>query len=101
MIKYIKYLLIIVVFNYLPINLSAETLELNFSNGSNGFVGDFADYPVGTEDFYELSWGWENLLSQTELKKGLYLSGNNHSDDLWMYVKRRIDGLQPNTAYEL
>lgn len=92
---------------YAPYTFS---LEFNFATGNNGFVGDFADYPIQQEDFYELSWGWENLpailVSNTDsnssiLSKGLFLSGNNHSDDLWMYAKRRIEGLVPDTLYSL
>ena len=30
---------------------------------------------------------------------GLRMNGNNHSDDLFMYVTRAISGLRPNAAY--
>ena len=33
--------------------------------------------------------------------KGLFISGNNHSDDLFMFLKRQIVGLKPNTLYTL
>jgi len=29
------------------------------------------------------------------------LSGNNHSDDLFMFIKRKVSGLTPNTSYNL
>ncbi len=29
------------------------------------------------------------------------LSGNNHSDDLFMFIKRKVTGLNPNTSYTL
>jgi hypothetical protein len=35
---------------------------------------------------------------------GYYIAGNNHSDDLFMFLKRKLgpaDGVQPNTAYRL
>ena len=35
------------------------------------------------------------------LTKGIFLSGNNHSDDLFMFIKRPIDKLMPNTDYNL
>jgi hypothetical protein len=77
-----------------------------FSNSDHGWVGEFADYPVGEENFFELGWGWENLpvettTSKTELTKGLFLTGNNHSDDLFMFAKRQVEGLRPNTFYDL
>ena len=82
------------------------SLTLEIADG----LGDFADYPVGEESFYELSWGWDNLPAEVTvdgkeasktLSKGLFLSGNNHSDDLFMFVKRKITGLDPNTAYSV
>jgi hypothetical protein len=80
--------------------------EFTFSNSDHGWVGEFADYPVGGESFFELSWGWENLPVEisvlgTNLAKGLFLTGNNHSDDLFMFAKRQIEGLRPNTFYDL
>ena len=72
-----------------------------FSGTFAGWKGDFTDYPVGAEQFYELAWGWENLPLAVDgtLDKGLYLSGNNHSDDLFMFVKYAIQGLDPETTY--
>ncbi len=80
--------------------------EFTFSNSNHGWVGEFADYPVGGESFFELAWGWENLpveisTSSTNLTKGFFLTGNNHSDDLFMFAKRQIEGLQPNAFYDL
>ncbi len=80
--------------------------EFTFSNSNHGWVGEFADYPVDGESFFELGWGWENLpieISSTKanLTKGLFLTGNNHSDDLFMFAKRQVEDLQPNTCYDL
>lgn len=51
--------------------------------GDVGFLGDVRPLP-------------EELGSNLQ---GLYLRGDNISDDLFMYWFRRIDGLQPNAAY--
>lgn len=80
--------------------------EFTFPNSTHGWVGEFADYPVDEEGFFELGWGWENLpveicTSKAHLTKGLFLTGNNHSDDLFMFAKRQMDGLRPNTFYDL
>jgi len=71
-----------------------------FNENSNNFIGEFTDYPSGEESFYELAWGWENIPDQAN-QKGLYLAGNNHSDDLFMFLKKPIDGLTPNTEYKI
>jgi hypothetical protein len=80
--------------------------EFTFCNSNHGWVGEFADYPVGGENFFELGWGWENLplevsTPKMHLTKGLFLTGNNHSDDLFMFAKRELEGLRPNTFYDL
>lgn len=82
-------------------------MEFSFPTGSDRWEGDFTDYPVNKESFYELSWGWEDLptsvISPTGklLEKGLFLSGNNHSDDLFMFARRKIDKVKPNSWYRL
>lgn len=89
------------IITHLQINADYH-FDFNFTDSHQGWIGDFADYPIGEEEFYELSWGWTNLpLPLEENKKGMVLSGNNHSDDLMMFIKKRITGLQPNSEYEL
>lgn len=79
-----------------------SNFNFNFSKGNEGWVGDFADYPVGQEAFYELNWGWTNLPHPLpNAEKGMVLSGNNHSDDLMMFIKRQVEGLEPDTEYDV
>lgn len=83
-----------------------ETYNFNFLISNQGWIGDFADYDIGEETFFELAWGWFNLpvpimIEGETLSKGMFLSGNNHSDDLFMFMKRQIKGLKPNTHYAL
>ncbi len=73
-----------------------------FSSDAEGWVGDFADYPQGEESFYELMFEYSNLPDPLDETKGsLKISGNNHSDDLFMFVKRKVSGLTPNASYQL
>lgn len=81
-----------------------ESFDFTFTKDHQDWTADFTDYPVNEEPFYELGWGWENLprsLPDSPLTKGIYLSGNNRSDDLFMFIKRSISGLKPNTLYEI
>lgn len=76
----------------------------DFSVSLEGWVGDFADYPIGTDDsaFYELRFEYTNWPSNLgSPQKSILLSGNNHSDDLFMFLKKKVIGLQPNTDYTL
>lgn len=83
-------------------NVNEATISFNFSDNDNGWTGGFADYPTGEEDFYELRFSHEALPAPLDTtQKALRLSGNNHSDDLFLFTKRKISGLLPNTTYEL
>ena len=57
-----------------------------FKAGQEGWKAGFADYPVGENDFYE---------------KGFKITGNNHSDDLFMFITRPVADLRPNATYQL
>ncbi|MDX1940871.1 MAG: hypothetical protein SFU99_09995 [Saprospiraceae bacterium] len=80
----------------------AFQFDFNFATSQNGWTGDFADYPVGEEDFYELRFSHDALPAPLDkTKKALKINGNNHSDDLFMFVKNKLTGLAPNTEYSI
>ena len=75
----------------------------DFSESQNDWVVDFTDFPAGTDSSsYELKFAYTdlppNLATNT---KSMMLSGNNHSDDLFMFMKRKVTDLSPNTDYTL
>ena len=80
---------------------SGQTIHFDFSTGSHGFVAGFADYPVGEETFYELDSGLRPLPTNLGTGTSLFITGNNHSDDLFMYYRRQIAGLLPSTPYRV
>ncbi len=80
---------------------NTKMLYIDFDDGANGWNPGFADYPAGQETFYELAAGLETLpASLGSNRKGYKLGGNNHSDDLYMFVTKQVDGLEPNTRYD-
>lgn len=80
----------------------SQTFTFEFNTGTHGWAGDFADYPKIDSVFYELEFAHSALPTPLNSNiKALKLSGNNHSDDLFMFLKRKITGLRPNTAYKL
>ncbi len=92
-------------------NPSESKYLFDFSSDTEGWVGEFADYPANTwadidktktaEEFYELDFGFSQLPEPLDQTKGsLMQTGNNHSDDLFMFVKKKITGLDPNKEYE-
>src|SRR5512136_2955072 len=81
---------------------TAQDLTYDFETGSEGWLGDFADYPLTDSLFYELSFSRTALPAPLDTTRhALRISGNNHSDDLFMFVKKRITGLLPTTSYDL
>ena len=83
-------------------SINAQTLSYDFSIGYDGWFGDFADYPITDSIFYELEFNRTNLPVPLNTRKyALMIKGNNHSDDLFMFIKRKISGLLPNKTYQL
>ncbi len=81
---------------------SGKVFNIDFNDSANGWKAGFADYPAGSETFYELSSGVETLPNSLgKNRKGFKISGNNHSDDLFMFVTKKFTGLQPNTRYDV
>jgi hypothetical protein len=75
--------------------------DFTFEQDQQGWITDFADLPADfDETFYELDSGWGALPSGLE-GNAIYLSGHNHSDDLFMFLKTQIDGLKPDTRYQV
>ncbi len=74
----------------------------DFRVSQENWIGDFADYPIGPDDsaFYELRFEYTNRPSNLGTpQKAIMLSGSNHSDDLFMFIKKKVNGLKPNTDY--
>ncbi|SDB49831.1 hypothetical protein SAMN03097699_1717 [Flavobacteriaceae bacterium MAR_2010_188] len=85
-------------------DLKIQNLNYSFQNGTDGWIGDFADYPneENVETFYELEFRQSPLPDPLDTNDGaLKQKGNNHSDDLFMFIKRKLDGLDKNQMYEV
>lgn len=81
-------------------NPNANAVWYNFEKDDAGFTPIFSDYPdsEGSDEFYELRHEYAEIPIEGA-GKGLFISGNNHSDDLFMGYVKKIDGFSPNTAY--
>ena len=70
------------------------SISFDFRNGSLGWVAGFADYPPATDknDLYELRTEIRSLPPELGVNgAGFYVQGANRSDDLFMFLKRRLD----------
>jgi hypothetical protein len=74
--------------------------EFEFSSDVQGWVAGFSDYPVGKEAEWKLSSSLAPLPAPLDVtRKGILLTGENHSDDLFMYITREGARLAPNAQY--
>jgi hypothetical protein len=93
------------------LNTPAPTnkIELNFpfETSADGWAVGFSDYPAGLSltdslSLYQFSYGFsalpDNILPR---QSGIKVSGINRSDDLFMYIKKKITGLAPSTYYKI
>jgi len=75
-------------------------LDFNFLKYSEDWIGDFAEYPKGEETQYELKFNHAYLPTPLDTTIGaLRQTGNNHSDDLFMFIKRKVTNLTPDRMY--
>jgi hypothetical protein len=85
----------------------AKTVQIIFTFDTNeeGWSGGFADLPVDHEQQgYDVSFSHEEVPVPDTESNGLFITGNNHSDDLFMYIVRGFgleDDLKADTQYSV
>jgi len=72
----------------------------DFKSGKDGWQAGFSEYNGDHEDIYELEEGLAMLPAPLDESKQAYrISGMNRSDDLFMYLTKKVNGLKPKTRY--
>jgi len=83
---------------------SSIRLDFDFRQGVQGWEAGFAEYSPEMEGMM-LEAGIRPLSSKLGINgTGYYLQGMNHSDDLFMFLKRRLgtdDGVVPGQEYRV
>jgi len=82
---------------------AAKTYSYDFSNGAEGWSADFSDYSPSSIEM-ELQAGVAPLPTGTADGDGFFIQGNNHSDDLYMFLKRHLgpaDGITAGRRYSV
>ena len=75
-----------------------KAFNFDFSATDQGWTAGFSDYPVSNAVSFQLESGLR-YLPRSSTAKGYYLSGINRSDDLFMFLKTQLSGLEPSTKY--
>jgi hypothetical protein len=84
--------------------IAPKTITDNFTSGTDGWLGDFADYPTDPAQTpqYQLEFTHTVLPDPLNTTDGaLKQSGMNRSDDLFMFIKKKITGLEPGRNYTI
>jgi hypothetical protein len=82
----------------LPIRFSDSTFE----SGLEEWLGDFAFVRTGTEPSVAFSVSQEPLPEALKSKShGLKLEGRNSGDSIFLFVKKKLTGLDPAKSYKV
>lgn len=76
-----------------------RSFSVDFRDGPQGFVADFADLPATDTAIYELISGFGPLPSPLGPDEALFISGHNRSDGLFMFFRGQVGGLVPGARY--
>ncbi|WP_406695215.1 dockerin type I domain-containing protein [Singulisphaera sp. Ch08] len=81
------------------------TASFDFTQGDQGWESGFADLPANPNASYELQAGLRPLPPSLGVNgTGYLLQSHNRSDDVFMYLKRKLDvtdGIVPNQVYSV
>jgi hypothetical protein len=78
--------------------------DYNFDNGTNGWTAGFADFSPGMEADVEFDSGIRPLPAELGEEQGFFIGATNRSDDLFMYLTRRLgppEGIVPSATYRV
>lgn len=80
---------------------NAQGFVFDFESDPQGWVGDFADYSIGDSANWGLNWDHRAVPMLTPTEHAIFLEGDNLSDDLFFFIKRKITDLLPNRTYSV
>jgi hypothetical protein len=72
----------------------------DFRTDTDGWSADVTDYATAQEGIIEFQSGLKALPTPLDVsRKSFMISGHNRSDDLFMFLKKKVTGLKPNQTY--
>lgn len=77
------------------------TLNFSFASDFAGWETGYTDFTQGQEEAIDFRFGHERLPAPLDDRRGIFLSGENAPDDLFMYIFRLLDGLAASRAYRV
>ena len=82
------------------VSADSSSVKFDFETDVAGFTPIYADYPCseGVEEFYEFQHDYGKVPIDGA-GNGIFISGNNHSDDLFMGYVKALEGFSPARTY--
>ena len=81
--------------------LRAQSSDFNFESDFQGWVCDFADYNIADSTLWHLRYSRDTMPDVRPQQYGIWFKGDNFSDDLFFFTKRKMTGLIPNASYSI
>lgn len=77
--------------------------QFNFEENTEGWTGDLAEYSTEIDSTsIEFNFRHSALPKAIDTtRNGLRMQSHNRSDDMFMFTKRKVQGLSPNTTYQV
>ncbi len=79
-----------------------QRFEYDFSESDHGWDAGWADLPQDYDpESYKLEFDRRSLPENLGNSKALFISSQNLPDDIFMYLKKQLDGLEERKSYEV
>ncbi len=76
--------------------------QSSFQRDTDGWVAGITDYGTGQADIMAFKSAYKSLpIPLDTTRKSIMLESMNRSDDAFMFLKKKVTGLAPNTDYKL
>lgn len=76
--------------------------QSSFQRDADGWVAGLTDYGTAQESIMEFKSAWKGLPAPLDTtRKSIMIESMNRSDDAFMFIKKKVTGLTPNTDYSL
>ncbi|WP_128545732.1 hypothetical protein [Larkinella soli] len=76
--------------------------DTDFRANLDGWSADYTDYATSQDSIMEFKTAHTALPAPLDVsKKSLMVSGHNRSDDMFMFIKKKVSGLKPNQTYRV
>lgn len=82
---------------------ASKTIDSDFEQGADGWVAEFTEYSEVQEvAMFEFEGKVKPLPAALDAsKKAFVLQSHNRSDDVFMFIKKKVTGLEPNQTYKI